>query len=107
MSIRKSPCIRRRRSGDQAFGIEIDAPDPKPAGLKGEPKALLAHLQLVVALGDLGFQIVAVALEPNQTLALQRHIELRGEEIGELAVVVEHRRDKQPVPEMGAVLLVV
>ncbi len=93
--------------GHEPHAVEVEGPGAQPRRLEDEVQPLLAAPQGLRAPLDLLLQGIAVALQAHQPLALQRHVELRGEVVGQLALVVEDRRDEEAVPERLARLLVV
>lgn len=72
-----------------------------------ETEAFLRQPQFARPPFDVQFQLVVLLLKADHPVALQRDVELRGEEIGEVAVLVENRRDQDAIMEARAVLAVV
>ena len=94
------------RAGQEP-GRHVEAPGAQAAGLGGEAQPRRALLLQPPPLAHLGHQRGVVAFQPDEALALQRHVELARVEIRERAVRVVHRAEQQPVPERRAVLAVV
>ena len=94
------------RSG-QRLGCEFKAPRAEPASLQRQRQFTLALLLHPQPVRHLRHERRIVALQPGQALAFQRHVDLAGEEIHQLAVDIENGRHQQPIPERFAILAVI
>ncbi|GJD95637.1 hypothetical protein OCOJLMKI_2850 [Methylobacterium iners] len=91
----------------QHVGERVEIPGADLGRLDGEVPRFLAEGETFPVGLPLGRQGRVLALEGGHALPLQRHVELAGEEVGQLAGGVVDRRHEQPVPERRTVLAVV
>jgi hypothetical protein len=89
------------------MSVRSSVHEPRRAAWIVKLEALLGLPELAGAALDLLLQLVVLALETHQTVALQRDVELGREEIGQVAVLVENWRDQHAVEEPTAVLAVI
>ena len=91
----------------QGSRSQIMFPYAEPARFGREPKARRIVFLFVQPIGDLGHESGVMALEPCQALALQCHVDLAREEIGQLSFGIADRSHQQAVPERLAGLSIV
>ena len=93
--------------GVQLPAGQVELPDAEPPRLGGEAQAGFAVLLRPQPVAELGHQGGVPVLQAGQALALQRHVDLAREEIGQDAVRVADGRHQQAVPERLARLAMV
>ena len=94
------------RPGQHARG-EVEIPGADLGGVNRQLERDLIEREPLLGALALGQQHRVGRLQPGQPVALERHIHLAREEVGELARLVVHGGEQQPVPESGPVPAVV